>query len=217
MNIHTPVLIEISRLKPHPKNYRKHPEDQLQHIIASIKEHGVYRNIITAKDFTILAGHGVVEGCTRIEIKEVPCIVLDIEPDSVQALKILTGDNEISHLGEIDDRLLSEILRDIRTVDMNGLMGTGFDERMLASMVMVTRHSSEIKNINQAAEWAGLPKYDEENKHWKATISFETIELRNKFLEQIGIKNITGRDRDNCSLWWPEKERDDPSSVIIEA
>jgi hypothetical protein len=39
-------LKDIETLKPHPKNYKKHPEDQLKHICRSIEENGIYRNII---------------------------------------------------------------------------------------------------------------------------------------------------------------------------
>jgi hypothetical protein len=56
----TTELIAIKELKPHPRNYRSHPEDQLVHLVNSIKQHGFYRNVVVAKDNTILAGHGVV-------------------------------------------------------------------------------------------------------------------------------------------------------------
>lgn len=211
-----PKIISIEEIFPHPQNYRKHPEDQLQHLVESIKEHGIYRNIIIAKDNIILAGHGVVEACKKMELKAVPVIQLDIESQSPQALKILTGDNEISHLGEIDDRMLSEILRDIKVKDINGLLGTGYDEKMLANLVMVTRPASEIANINEAKEWVGMPDYEEENKCWKAVINFDTIEERHEFIKQLDFKNVNGRESDVCSLWWPDREREDPSSVIVE-
>lgn len=53
-------MIEIQTLKPHPRNYRTHPEDQIAHLIESISKHGFYRNVVIAKEGTILAGHGVV-------------------------------------------------------------------------------------------------------------------------------------------------------------
>ena len=168
-----PQIVPIETLKPHPQNYRKHPDDQLQHLVESIKEHGIYRNIIVANDKTILAGHGVVQACLKMEMKEVPVIILELDPQDTKALKILTGDNEIANLGEIDDRLLSEILKEIKTEDLNGLLGTGYDEKMLANLVMVTRPASEIANINEAAQWAGMPNYDEENKAYKAVVNFD--------------------------------------------
>ncbi len=105
-----PELVLLSSLKPHPRNYRQHPEDQLLHLMESIKQNGLYRNILVSKDLTILAGHGVSKACERLEMKEVPVIRLDVDSESPQALKILAGDNEIGHLGEIDDRALTEIL-----------------------------------------------------------------------------------------------------------
>ena len=52
--------IDIEKLIPHPDNYKEHPDQQLDHIIRSIEDHGFYRNVVIAKDNTILAGHGVV-------------------------------------------------------------------------------------------------------------------------------------------------------------
>lgn len=65
-------LVALSKLKPHPRNYRKHPADQLAHIKASIKQHGFYRNVVVAKDDTILAGHGVVQAAKEMKVKQVP-------------------------------------------------------------------------------------------------------------------------------------------------
>jgi ParB-like chromosome segregation protein Spo0J len=56
-------LVDINLIKPHPKNYKKHPQDQLEHICKSIRENGIYRNILIANDNIILAGHGVYEAC----------------------------------------------------------------------------------------------------------------------------------------------------------
>ena len=90
--------VEINNLKKHPRNYKEHPEQQLEHIIKSIEEHGFYRNIVIAKDNTILAGHGVVQASKLMGKQKVPVIRLDIDSDSTQALKVLTSDNEIGNL-----------------------------------------------------------------------------------------------------------------------
>lgn len=100
-------MVSVEELRPHPRNYRKHPEDQIEHLVDSIKQNGFYRNVVIARDGTILAGHGVVEACIRLNTSEIPVIRLNREPDDPQSLKVLTGDNEIGHLGEIDDRILS--------------------------------------------------------------------------------------------------------------
>src|SRR5579883_2561419 len=99
--------IPIAELKPHPRNYKVHPEDELDHIAESLKNHGFYKNIIIAKDNTILAGHGVIEAAKRLGMTEAPCCRVALSPDDPRAIKILIGDNEIGHMAEINDRLLT--------------------------------------------------------------------------------------------------------------
>lgn len=129
-------VVPLEKLKPHPRNYRHHPEDQLEHIVQSIKTHGIYRPIVVAEDFTILAGHGVVLAARKLGLVEVPIVKLSISPDDPRALKLLTGDNEIANLGEVDDRALASILSQIRMEDDAGLLGTGFDDKLLADLIL---------------------------------------------------------------------------------
>lgn len=205
----------VEKLKPHPKNYREHPEDQLQHIIHSIKTHGLYRNIVVAKDYTILAGHGVIKACRKMGMTEVPVIRLDIEPDSTQAYKILTGDNEISRLAEVDDRELSEILKEIKIHDIDELLGTGYDPMMLANLSMVTRPASEIADINEAAEWVGMPDYEPKKDVYKLILSFRNTEDRNQFVELYNMPS--GKEASlSWSAWWPQREKEDIASLKYE-
>ena len=39
------TLTDVSLLKPHPENYKKHPQDQLEHISKSIQENGINRKM----------------------------------------------------------------------------------------------------------------------------------------------------------------------------
>ena len=146
--------VPIDDLRPHPENYRDHPPDQIEHIISSITNLGFYRNVVIANDNTILAGHGVWKACKQMgTIKEIPCIRLKVSPDSASAKKVLVGDNEIGKLGLQDDRMLTTILREIYEADdlVDGLLGTGYDEMMLAGLVYVTRPADEIQDVDEAA------------------------------------------------------------------
>lgn len=115
-------MVPLRDVQPHPQNYREHPDDQLEHIVASIRAHGVYRPVVLARDNTILAGHGVVQALQQLNAETVPVIRLDIDADSDEAIRVLVGDNEVSHLGVRDDRLLTDLLKGV------DLMGTGFDD-----------------------------------------------------------------------------------------
>ena len=197
--------VAIEELHPHPRNYRGHPEDQIAHLIQSIKQNGIYRNVIIAKDNTILAGHGVVLAAKQMGIAEIPVYFLDIEPDDTRALKILAGDNELGHLAEINDRMLTEILKEIKDIDIDGLLGTGYDEKMLANLVYVTRPESEIKDFNEAAEWVGMPSYEFGQDPLRLIVSFRNAEDRMKFARKVGFK-LTEKTK---SVWWPPKEEED--------
>ena len=144
MTVNDPILpvetLSIANLKAHPRNYRGHPEDQIEHLRASIRENGMYRNVVIASDGTILAGHGITTAATAEGLSEVPCIRMPFGPDDPAALKILVGDNELGLRAEPDDRALSMILKDLRDADPTaGLTGTGYDDAMLASLLFVTR------------------------------------------------------------------------------
>lgn len=208
-------LVKLSEIKPHQRNYRRHPEDQMEHLVESIRRHGLYRNIVVARDNTILAGHGVTLACRRLEMKEVPVVRVDLDPDEPQALKILSGDNEISHLGEIDDRALSELLKEIKDTDLNGLFGTGYDDKMLANLVMITRPTSEIANINEAAEWVGMPGYDSDKPQFKLMLITDSEDERAEILKLLNIEICT-RGEKIWSARYPNQERNDISSLKFE-
>lgn len=206
--------VPLDQLHAHPRNYRTHPEDQLSHLVESIKINGVYKNVVATRDGTLLAGHGVVEAARLAGLSSVPVIRLDIDPHSTAALKILAGDNEISHLGEVDDRALSELLREVMETDVVGLLATGYDAAMLTNLAFVTRPESEIKDLDVAAAWAGLPEYKMEHEPLQIIVTCETEEDREAFLVLINspahYKRVTG------SVWsvkWPSRPQDDLSSV----
>lgn len=202
--------VQIELLKPHPRNYRSHPEDQLEHLKRSIQEHGFYKNIVVASDFTILAGHGAVKAARELGYAIIPVVRLQIGPSDPRALKVLAGDNEIEHLAEQDDRLLSELLKIVK--EDGGLVGTGFDEQMLANLVYVTRPASEIADHNEAAHWVGMPDYELPLAPHNVIVSFRTLEDKMKFAALIGQK-FTDK---TISTWWPYKEKNDVASVRFE-
>lgn len=205
-------IVEVASLKPHPRNYRTHPEDQLAHIMESIKEHGIYRNVVVAKDGTILAGHGVVEASKKLGMLEIPVVRLPLGPNDSRALKLLAGDNEISRIAGVDDRALTELLKEIKIEDPDGLLGTGYDDRQLAALAMVTRPSSEIADFDAAAEWLGMPTFDPGEASVELHVSFPSPEKRDEFMKTMlamdpdagGVRRAREKSvRDIWSMWWP--------------
>lgn len=212
MNFETEI-VAVTDLVPHPRNYREHPDDQIEHLVQSIRANGLYRNIVTANDLTILAGHGVVLAARKLGIEHVPVVRLDLDPGDPRALKVLAGDNEIEHLATQDDRALSELLKEIHEDDVTDLLGTGYDEMMLANLVFVTRSMSEIADFDEAAEWVGMPEYEQLVQPLKIIVSFANEQDRQSFADLLSF-DLTDETK---SVWWPPRQIDDLASVRIVA
>lgn len=205
--------VAVCDLKPHPRNYNSHPDDEIAHIVKSIKDNGVYRNVVIARDNTILAGHGVIQAMKQMGMDTAPVRRLDIDSDDPRALKVLAGDNEIGHLSMKDDRMLTELLKEISEFD-DGLLGTGYDDMMLANLLYVTRDANEIADFDAAAEWVGMPEYEEgDGVDNKLVVNFRSIEDRQKFAQILGLVLPDGKR----STWWPDKKPDDSASVRFKA
>jgi hypothetical protein len=202
--------VALDQLHPHPRNYRAHPDDELDHLMESISANGVYRNVVVAHDGTILAGHGVVEAARKLGLACIPVYRTEYGPDDARALKLLVSDNEISHLAASDDRALTELLRELNETD--DLLGTGYDEMMLANLVMVSRPASEIEDFDAAAQWVGMPEYDDMGPgQIQVTVHFASDVDRDEFARRLDLEpSELSRKK---SIWWPDREKDDMRSV----
>lgn len=208
------IEVNLSELRPHPRNYKTHPEDQLAHIRASIEQFGVFRNVVIARDKTILAGHGVVLALQQLGRITAPAVQLDLEPESAAALKVLALDNELGHFAERDDRVLSEILRSVH--EGESLLGTGYDENMLSALVMTTRMRDEIGSIDEAKEWLGMPDYDSEERQWKLVMSFSSEADRLDFVKQKEIRLSKALAEAGGGTWsarWPYEGDEDVAAL----
>ena len=137
------TLVAIAELKPHPRNDGTHPPAELDHLKASITQHGIYRNVVLAQDGTLLAGHGVVEAARALGETHVPGYRLPYAPDDPAALALLVGDNHIARLREQDDAQLTALLVDLAAEDPLALLGTGYDAAALDALIAQQTGSGE--------------------------------------------------------------------------
>ena len=133
VEVHHPVITPIDDLTPHPRNWRRHPGHQLAHIKASLVEHGVYRNVVATASGVILAGHGVIEASRQLGLADVPVVFIDTDPNSPQAMKLLTGDNTLGGFADDDLPLMTAALNEL--ADIGELLGTGYDDDTLAALI----------------------------------------------------------------------------------
>lgn len=200
-------LVALSDLAPHPRNYRVHPPEQIEHLQASIREHGFYRNVVAAEDLTILAGHGIVEAAIGIEIEKAPTIILPIRPDSPAALKILAGDNEMARLATTNQDELSSILEELHAGDeLAGLLGTGYDASDLGDRLRLAEALG--LELDPAKEWKGMPAFDQGDKNsaYRCTVHFKSGADADAFFALIDRAKAS-------SFWWPVADTHVGSSV----
>ena len=209
-------LVNVDQLKDHPRNYRGHPEEQIQELMASVRDHGIYRNVVAARDLTLLAGHGIVAACRRLEVPQIHVVVLDLDPDDPQALKILAADNYLSYAADDDDRALASLLDDL--LGTVGLEGTGWDAQKLSAFKTVTAPPDQIHRENTQAEWeaAGLPMYDPGTEYISMMIHFDSTADRERFVQEHGFGLGLKREGKTWSSKWPPRPFKDLKSVLVE-
>jgi ParB-like chromosome segregation protein Spo0J len=101
----------VNRLKPFARNPKKHPEQQVSKIAASILEFGFNDPISVLPDGTIITGHGTYLAIKKLGMIEVPVTVLShLTPDSMKAY--LIAHNKTSESSWDEDQL-TELLAEI--------------------------------------------------------------------------------------------------------
>jgi hypothetical protein len=147
--------VALAELRPHPRNYQTHPDTQLASLMESLRTHGVYRNVVIARDGTILAGHGVIEAARRLGYTHLSVQRMDLDPEESAALQIVIGDNELARLALKDEQLLATLLTELAEQDPSSLLGTGYDETTLELLIQ------QQPSIDEATPPESFPAYDE--------------------------------------------------------
>ncbi len=76
-----------------------------------------------------------------------------------------------------------------------------------------TAAPDETEARERSKEWIGLPMFGDVRPPARAVISFETPEDRQRFFDELGIKTVHKGTRGTLSVWWPEKSKEDLSSL----
>jgi ParB family chromosome partitioning protein len=84
--------VEISKLKPHPKNFEVYGQEEVSDLIKSLTDHGMKNPIIVNKEFTIISGHRRYKAALELGWEEVPYIVREFN-SSLDELETLVLDN----------------------------------------------------------------------------------------------------------------------------
>src|SRR6266436_8414806 len=111
-------LWAIDKLIPFARNPRTHSDAQIAQIAASIAEFGFNNPILVDTNAGIIAGHGRLLAARRLQLTEVPVIVLDHLSDAQKRAYIL-ADNQLALNAGWDETLLTAELAALQQDDFD--------------------------------------------------------------------------------------------------
>ena len=123
----------LSELIPYINNSRKHSDDQVTQIAASIKEFGWTNPILVDGDNGIIAGHGRIMAAKKLNMTEVPVIEL-AHLSKEQRKALIIADNKLALNSDWDSNLLAIELKDLQDLGFD-LNLTGFAENELNNII----------------------------------------------------------------------------------
>lgn len=126
----------VAALIPYAMNSRKHEDWQVAKIAASIREFGWTNPVLIDEQGTIIAGHARVMAAAKLEIADVPCIVLG-HLTSAQRRAYVIADNRLSELASWNIEFLAPEIEALKDQDYN-IELTGFDDASLNELFQTT-------------------------------------------------------------------------------
>jgi DNA modification methylase len=116
----------VDTLRPDPRNARKHPKQQVNQVIASIRQFGFVNPILTDPDGNIIAGHARRAAAEALGLAQVPTTqIAGLNETQKRALRI--ADNKIALGAGWDLDVLKLELAELGSLDLDfDLSVTGF-------------------------------------------------------------------------------------------
>lgn len=127
------VYRKVEDLIPYERNSRTHSEEQIEKVVASIKEFGWTNPILIDEEQGIIAGHGRLEAAKRLGMKEVPVLVLTGLTEAQKRAYII-ADNKLALEAGWDEDLLKEELGWLTAHDYSSEV-TGYDEKEIQALL----------------------------------------------------------------------------------
>jgi ParB-like chromosome segregation protein Spo0J len=125
--------IEIAKLSGDPANARRHNEQNIATIVASLKRFGQQKPIVIDSSDCVRAGNGTLEAARSLGWTYLDCVRTDLKGSDAIAYAI--ADNRTAELAEWDDDVLAATLNGLLADDPDLLNAAGFSEEELDKML----------------------------------------------------------------------------------
>lgn len=127
----------LADLEPNPDNARKHPQEQVDRLAASIQKFGFTMPILADENGLIIAGHGRYLAAKQAGVVDVPVLVAKDWSDEQKRAYAL-ADNRLAEGAEWDMNKLVVALNDLAEEEEFDLHEIGFSEADLDAMTKGT-------------------------------------------------------------------------------
>ena len=148
-------LWPLDRLIPYARNPRTHSDAQVAQIAASIAEFGFNNPILVDTKAGIIAGHGRLLAARKLQLAEVPVIVLDHLTEAQKCAYIL-ADNQLALNANWDETLLAAELVALQNEAFN-LDLIGFEDAELARLLAAQDAAEGLTDEDAVPELTETP------------------------------------------------------------
>ena len=185
------TYIDVSKIIPHPDNPRKDLGDLLE-LADSIRANGILQNLTVVplfdefvadgfKRYRVVIGHRRLAAAKLAGLKEVPCIVTDMDPRE-QVATMLLENMQRNDLTLYEQAQGFQMMLDFGDSVNDIAERTGFSETTIRRRVKLLEFDQE-KFKESVIRGGTLQDYAELNK-------IEDPDLRNSVLDEIGTPNF---------------------------
>lgn len=115
------IKVDTADLIPYARNSRTHSDEQVNQIVASIKEFGFTNPIIIDEDNGIIAGHGRIMAANKLGMDKVPCVQVSGWSEAQKKAYVI-ADNKLALNAGWDEEMLA--------LEFEELQDLGFDLEM---------------------------------------------------------------------------------------
>ena len=146
----------VTSLIPYINNSRKHSDEQVAQIAASIKEFGWTNPILIDGDNGLIAGHGRLLAARKLGMDKVPVIEL-AHLSEIQKKALIIADNKLALNSDWDNELLTIELKDLIDQDFDVTL-LGFDSTEIDALINVIDGTDGLTDEDAVPNVPEIPK-----------------------------------------------------------
>ena len=153
-------IMPVEDLMPYENNSRTHNEEQIDQVVASIKEFNFTNPILIDEQNGIVAGHGRLMAANKLGMREVPCIVMSGLTEAQKKAYVI-ADNQLALNAGWDLDMLKLEIEALDELEFDIAL-LGFDDDFLNLLNDDPEDISELKEEEYSEKFSLIINCDDE-------------------------------------------------------